>query len=110
MEEIKEKKLNILERILFSIIIILGGLIVFFCSFSTSGFIFGSPPKNSFTLLGRIKYNVGISIYISYPISFFILLLLKINTNYNLNLLNYAKCLFFSFIVIFFSLYIRDSK
>ena len=79
-------------------------------SYATAAFIFGSPPSESFTIITRFQYISAIALYISCPVSFFILLLLNVNIGYEINLLNYIKCLFFPFIIIISCFYLENNK
>ena len=78
---------------------------MFFLALITSTFFIGSPPNSSLTTKMKIQTIIFVSIYVSLPLSIFILLLLNINEQCNINLINYLKCLIFSIVfsaIIFF--------
>ena len=64
----------------------------------SSSFFIGSPPISSLSTRMKIANIIFVGIYLSLPMSIFILLLLNINEQCNITLLNYFKCLIVSFI------------
>jgi len=94
----EEKKLNIIEKIILSLIVFITGFWCCMILMLSSSFFIGSPPISSLSTRMKIANIIFVGIYLSLPMSIFILLLLNINEQCNITLLNYFKCLIFSFI------------
>ena len=108
----EEKKLSIIEKIILSLIVFITGFWCCCMLMLTSTFFIGSPPSGSLSTKIKIQTIIFLGIYLSIPMSIFVLLLLNINEQCNITLLNYFKCFIFSFIfgVIIFYLMMNGYK
>ena len=107
----EEKKLSIIEKIILSLIVFITGFWCCCMLMLTSVFFIGSPPTSSLSTKMKIANIIFIGIYLSLPMSIFVLLLLNINEQCNITLVNYFKCLIVSFIfsaIIFYLIMVKN--
>ncbi len=107
----EETKLNIIEKIILSLIVFITGFWCCMILMLSSAFFIGSPPTSSLSTRIKIETIIFIGIYLSLPMSIFILLLLNINEQCNITLINYFKCFIVSFIfsaLIFYLMMVKN--